>query len=121
MFTRPVSVDLGMVVNQLNVTGPYSSLVWQSVILENAAPGERSSSLQQQSGERYSLQDMQQQGFFAGQAQGMSSRGASQLALQARFVRRDGELPIYTLRSSGGTTVKPVAQMSCIHALCNCR
>uniref|UniRef100_A0A383W803 Uncharacterized protein n=1 Tax=Tetradesmus obliquus TaxID=3088 RepID=A0A383W803_TETOB len=40
LFTRPTSVDLGMVVNQLNVTAPYSSLVWQSLILENASPGD---------------------------------------------------------------------------------
>ncbi|WIA35332.1 hypothetical protein OEZ86_003786 [Tetradesmus obliquus] len=40
LFSRPTSVDLGMVVNQLNVTAPYSSFVWQSLILENAAPGD---------------------------------------------------------------------------------
>jgi hypothetical protein len=36
----PTSVDLGMVVNQLNVTSPNSKVFWQSLFLENAAPGE---------------------------------------------------------------------------------
>eukprot|EP00883_Tetradesmus_obliquus_P006895 jgi/Sobl393_1/17454/SZX64266.1 len=45
LFSRPTSVDLGMVVNQLNVTAPYSSFVWQSLILENAAPGDAVSAI----------------------------------------------------------------------------
>jgi hypothetical protein len=36
-----MSVDLGMAVNQLNVTAPYASVVWQSLILENVGPGAR--------------------------------------------------------------------------------
>lgn len=40
--TRPTSVDLGMVVNQINVTAPTAMLRWQSVIFENAAPGKLS-------------------------------------------------------------------------------
>lgn len=40
LFSRPTSVDLGMVVNQLNVTAPLSKLFWQSVVLENLAPGD---------------------------------------------------------------------------------
>ncbi|KAF6234720.1 hypothetical protein COO60DRAFT_518362 [Scenedesmus sp. NREL 46B-D3] len=40
LFSQPTSVDLGMVVNQLNVTAPHSSVVWQSLYLENAAPGD---------------------------------------------------------------------------------
>lgn len=35
-----VSVDLGMVVNQFNVTRRNAQLSWQSVVLENIAPGE---------------------------------------------------------------------------------
>jgi hypothetical protein len=41
LFMRPTSVDLGMAVNQLNVTAPHASFVWQSLILENVAPGAR--------------------------------------------------------------------------------
>jgi hypothetical protein len=48
LFSRPTSVDLGMVVNQLNVTAPHASLVWQSLILENAAPGVHRRRWQQQ-------------------------------------------------------------------------
>jgi hypothetical protein len=41
LFTRPTSVDLGMAVNQLNATAQHASVVWQSLILENAGPGAR--------------------------------------------------------------------------------
>lgn len=41
LWSEPTSVDLGMVVNQLNVTVPHSQVVWQSLYLENAAPGEQ--------------------------------------------------------------------------------
>lgn len=40
MVSAPTSVDLAMVVNQLNVTLPYGKITWQSVALENLAPGE---------------------------------------------------------------------------------
>jgi hypothetical protein len=40
LWSVPTSVDLGMVVNQLNVTAPNSMVFWQSLYLENAAPGE---------------------------------------------------------------------------------
>lgn len=33
------SMDMGMVVNQVNVTGPNGTLVWQALVLENLAPG----------------------------------------------------------------------------------
>jgi hypothetical protein len=36
------SVDLGMVVNQLNVTPPMGTLLWQGLVLENLAPGRSS-------------------------------------------------------------------------------
>jgi hypothetical protein len=37
--SSPVSVDLQMVVNQLNVTRRNAQLAWQAVVLENMAPG----------------------------------------------------------------------------------
>lgn len=37
--SAPVSVDLGMVVNQLDVSAPIAQLAWQAVVLENLAPG----------------------------------------------------------------------------------
>lgn len=43
MVSAPTSIDMGMVVNQLNVTLPYGKVTWQSVILENLAPGEHMS------------------------------------------------------------------------------
>lgn len=46
LWTVPTSVDLGMVVNQLNVTREYSDVFWQSVILENAAPGKAGAGVQ---------------------------------------------------------------------------
>jgi hypothetical protein len=39
MVSAPTSVDLGMVVNQLNVTLPFGKITWQSLVLENLAPG----------------------------------------------------------------------------------
>jgi hypothetical protein len=39
MVSSPTSIDMGMVVNQLNVTLPHGKITWQSVILENLAPG----------------------------------------------------------------------------------
>lgn len=39
MASALTSVDLGMVVNQLNVTSPYGKIYWQSLVLENLAPG----------------------------------------------------------------------------------
>jgi hypothetical protein len=45
LWSVPTSVDLGMVVNQLNVTTPYSKVFWQSLYLENAAPGDAISSI----------------------------------------------------------------------------
>jgi hypothetical protein len=41
MVSSLTSIDMGMVVNQLNVTLPYGKITWQSVVLENLAPGER--------------------------------------------------------------------------------
>jgi hypothetical protein len=35
-----VSVDLGMAVNQFNVTRRNAQLAWQAVVLENLAPGD---------------------------------------------------------------------------------
>jgi hypothetical protein len=40
MVSAPTSVDMGMVVNQLNVTPPYGQITWQGLVLENLAPGE---------------------------------------------------------------------------------
>lgn len=37
--SAPVSVNLGMVVNQLDVTAVTAQLAWQAVVLENLAPG----------------------------------------------------------------------------------
>jgi hypothetical protein len=37
-----------MVVNQLNVTGRGAGITWQSLLLENAAPGARSAAQRQQ-------------------------------------------------------------------------
>lgn len=37
--SAPVSVDLGMVVNQLDVSAITAQLAWQAVVLENLAPG----------------------------------------------------------------------------------
>jgi hypothetical protein len=48
LWSEPTSVDLGMVVNQLNVTAPNSQVFWQSLYLENAAPGELGSSKERQ-------------------------------------------------------------------------
>lgn len=39
MASALTSVDLEMVVNQLNVTPPTGTLVWQGLVLENLAPG----------------------------------------------------------------------------------
>lgn len=39
MVSAPSSVDMGMVVNQLNVTLPFGKITWQSLVLENLAPG----------------------------------------------------------------------------------
>jgi hypothetical protein len=40
MVSALTSVDLGMVVNQLNVTPPFGQITWQSLVLENLAPGQ---------------------------------------------------------------------------------
>jgi hypothetical protein len=40
MVSAPTSVDMGMVVNQLNVTPPFGQITWQGLVLENLAPGE---------------------------------------------------------------------------------
>eukprot|EP00878_Enallax_costatus_P035629 GHUV01039811.1.p1 GENE.GHUV01039811.1~~GHUV01039811.1.p1 ORF type:complete len:497 (+),score=86.24 GHUV01039811.1:1907-3397(+) len=40
LYSRPTSVDFGMVVNQLNVTEPYAKMYWQSLDLENLSPGD---------------------------------------------------------------------------------
>jgi hypothetical protein len=40
MVSAPTSVDLGMVVNQLNVTLPHGQITWQGLVLENLAPGQ---------------------------------------------------------------------------------
>ncbi|WIA15154.1 hypothetical protein OEZ85_001840 [Tetradesmus obliquus] len=45
LWSVPTSVDLGMVVNQLNVTAPNAKVFWQSLYLENAAPGDAVSSI----------------------------------------------------------------------------
>ncbi|KAF8060546.1 RPL6 [Scenedesmus sp. PABB004] len=45
LYSVPTSVDLGMVVNQLNVTAPHSKVFWQSLLLENAGPGDATSSV----------------------------------------------------------------------------
>jgi hypothetical protein len=37
--SAPVSVDLGMMVNQLDVSAITAQLAWQAVVLENLAPG----------------------------------------------------------------------------------
>lgn len=39
LVSAPTSIDMGMVVNQLNVTLPYGEITWQSLVLENLAPG----------------------------------------------------------------------------------
>lgn len=39
MASALTSIDLAMMVNQLNVTLPYGSITWQSLTLENLAPG----------------------------------------------------------------------------------
>jgi hypothetical protein len=48
LWSVPTSVDLGMVVNQLNVSAPHSKVFWQSLYLENAAPGEQQQQQQHQ-------------------------------------------------------------------------
>jgi len=40
LYSQPTSIDFGMVVNQLNVTAPYSAMYWEAVIFENVAPGD---------------------------------------------------------------------------------
>jgi len=40
LYSQPTSIDFGMVVNQLNVTAPYSAIYWEAVIFENVAPGD---------------------------------------------------------------------------------
>jgi len=40
MASAVTSVDLAMMVNQLNVTLPRGRMYWQSLVLENLAPGE---------------------------------------------------------------------------------
>lgn len=52
MVSAPTSVDLAMVVNQLNVTLPYGKITWQSVALENLAPGEARATGRRGSGAR---------------------------------------------------------------------
>jgi hypothetical protein len=37
--SSPVSVDFGMVVNQLDATAEYAQVAFQSIVLENLAPG----------------------------------------------------------------------------------
>lgn len=37
--STPISVDLGMAVNQLDVSAETAQLAWQAVVLENLAPG----------------------------------------------------------------------------------
>ena len=46
LVTRPTSVDLGMVVNQLDLTGSQNGIVtFVSMVLENLAPGDLVSAL----------------------------------------------------------------------------
>jgi hypothetical protein len=62
LFSTATSVDLGVTVNQLNVTAPYASVTWQSVLLENAAPGAQtwvSSSQPQQQQQQQHCQELQ--------------------------------------------------------------